>query len=64
MDKDIIESINALQCKVNETIYWSGFIDGATLIFVIWGSIAIYKYFKNKDVKVKIEISERKEPRL
>lgn len=51
-------------CTFNKLIYWSGFFKGIATTCIILIIIYGYKYFKNKKIKVNIEISERKEPKI
>jgi len=56
--------INEMTCEISRQIYWSGFFKGTGLILSIWVVWEAYKYFSNKNCNIKIEISERKEPKI
>lgn len=56
--------LNEVTCEISRQVYWSGFANGASIIISIWIGWVVYKYFKNKDCNIKIEISERKEPKV
>lgn len=53
---------NEMMCELNRYLFWNGFVKGVLFVTTITLIIQTYKYFKNKDIK--IEISERKEPKL
>ena len=56
--------INQMTCEISRQIYWDGFFNGTGLITFIWLAYEIYKYFMKNKYDVKIEITERKEPKL
>ena len=56
--------MNQIACEFNRFIFWAGFFKGIAFICAILAAIHVYKYFKNKNIKVNIEVSERKAPRL
>ena len=60
----MINMNNEIFCSLNDYLYRVGFIKGAGLVGSIWLGFTIYNYFKNKKVNVKIEITERKEPKM
>ncbi|MFW1945312.1 hypothetical protein ACG93R_17615 [Acinetobacter guillouiae] len=55
---------NEVFCTLNNYLYWVGFMKGAGLVGSIWLACVIYNYFMKKKYDVKIEISERKEPKI
>lgn len=57
-----MEEANQLICSFNRYIFWGGFLKGIAFTCAILAGIQIYKYLKNKSIK--IEIKERKEPKL
>lgn len=61
MDKEIIDTINQLQCRVSEEIYWDGFFKGFTLSLIIWGIVLLISYMmKNDDARTRR--NEKREP--
>ena len=56
--------MNNIICEFNRYIFWAGFFKGIAFVCAVLAAIHIYKYFKNKKIEVKIEVNERKEPKL
>ena len=48
---------------ITDYFYWKGFIHGALIMLLIWTAIDFYTKNEKKN-KRKIEITERKEPKL
>ncbi|WP_340600391.1 hypothetical protein [Acinetobacter sp. HZNU-JH01] len=56
-----LQNFNDVQCKISSMIFWGGFFKGALSVIIFWGMMYIYKYFKNKDISVKIDVKNQKE---